>query len=172
MTQLVIMAGLPATGKSTLSRALAAQVDGVVLDKDSIRAALFPSKWIEYSLEQDDFTVEVMLQTAAHLIKRPAAPAFLFLDGRPFAYRYQIERVMAWSKEAGCAAKILHTICSDEHAKRRIEGDSQHLARNRNFESYLALKARFEEIRYPKLTVDTAQPLDATVQSCLAYLTC
>jgi predicted kinase len=39
---LVIMAGLPGTGKSTISRVLAAEVGGLVLDKDNVRAALFP----------------------------------------------------------------------------------------------------------------------------------
>jgi len=35
------MAGLPGTGKSALSRALAAELGGTVIDKDHIRAALF-----------------------------------------------------------------------------------------------------------------------------------
>ena len=38
---IVIMAGLPGTGKSTLARALAQRLAGAVLDKDEIRAALF-----------------------------------------------------------------------------------------------------------------------------------
>jgi predicted kinase len=43
------MAGLPGTGKSTLARVLANDLGGVVLDKDVIRAALFPAALIEYS---------------------------------------------------------------------------------------------------------------------------
>ena len=38
---IVIMAGLPGTGKSTLAQALAQRLPGAVLDKDAIRAALF-----------------------------------------------------------------------------------------------------------------------------------
>jgi adenylylsulfate kinase-like enzyme len=48
-TCFVIMAGLPGTGKSTLSRNLADQLNGIVLDKDLVRDALFGENWTEYS---------------------------------------------------------------------------------------------------------------------------
>src|SRR5690348_14369339 len=48
---LLIMAGLPATGKTTLARAIAERTGAVVLDKDVIRASLFPAQLIEYSHE-------------------------------------------------------------------------------------------------------------------------
>ena len=38
---IVLMAGLPGTGKSTLARELAAQTSGRVLSKDEIRHAIF-----------------------------------------------------------------------------------------------------------------------------------
>ena len=61
---LILMAGLPGTGKSTLSRALATDLGGIVIDKDQIRAALFSPPDIEYSTEQDDFCMAVMLKVA------------------------------------------------------------------------------------------------------------
>ena len=53
---------LPGMGKSTLARALAHRLPGAVLDKDAIRAALFQPAHTEYSLAQDDFCQEIMLQ--------------------------------------------------------------------------------------------------------------
>src|SRR5947209_2269421 len=47
-TMLIAMAGLPGTGKSTLARQMARALSGVVLDKDVIRAALFPPALVEY----------------------------------------------------------------------------------------------------------------------------
>ena len=67
---IVIMAGLPGTGKSTLARALAQRLPGAVLDKDAIRAALFQPAYVEYSPAQDDFCQEIMLQTAAYLLAK------------------------------------------------------------------------------------------------------
>jgi predicted kinase len=65
---LVVMMGLPGSGKSALARRIAPVLPAVILDKDAVRAALFPPAEIEYSLQQDDFCVEIMLQTAAYLL--------------------------------------------------------------------------------------------------------
>lgn len=80
---LTLMAGLPGTGKSTLSRALAAELHGTVLDKDHIRAALFAAEDIEYSTEQDDFCMAVTLKVAGYLFRKDPS-RLIFLDGRTF----------------------------------------------------------------------------------------
>lgn len=162
------MTGLPGTGKSTLSKLLAAELRGVMLDKDVIRAGLFPEPWIEYSREQDDFCFEVLLEAGAYLIKKDMPPDFLFIDGRPFAQQYQLQAVMKWASELGCQTKIIYTQCSDQAAKRRLT--EPHVAKNRNYAAYLKLKANFEEIGFPKLVVDTDEPLDSSLQKCLVYL--
>jgi hypothetical protein len=90
---IVLMAGLPGTGKTTLARELAARVGGRLLSKDEIRHALFSADEIEYSSQQDDFCQQVMLGTAAHLLQRDPN-RIVFLDGRPFSRRYQIDNVV------------------------------------------------------------------------------
>jgi len=86
---IVLMAGLPGTGKSTLARELVRRTPGALLDKDAIRAALFSSEDIEYSVKQDDFVMEIMLETASFLLHNAPARRIL-LDGRPFSCRYQM----------------------------------------------------------------------------------
>ena len=78
---LILMAGLPGSGKSTLSRALAAKFDATVLDKDEIRAALFAPADIEYSTEQDDFCMGIMLKVAGYIFRKEPSRR-IFLDGR------------------------------------------------------------------------------------------
>jgi predicted kinase len=164
---IVIMAGLPGTGKSTLARELASQTSGAVLDKDRIRAALFAPAEIEYSTEQDDFCMEVLLATAEYLLgKNPSR--HVFLDGRPFARRYQIEQVIATAKQLRQPWRILECVCSDEAARKRIEEQAaEHPAANRDFSLYLKTKAEFEEITMPKTVVDTDRSLDSCVQQAL-----
>jgi predicted kinase len=162
---IVIMAGLPGTGKSILCRALAKQVGGVVLDKDIIRAALFPPERIEYSAAQDDFCQSLMLQAAAYLLARDPH-AVIFFDGRTFSRRYQIDAVIQSAQKFGSAFRTIECTCSEETARQRLDRDQaagRHPAANRSFELYQRLKATFEPIPEPKLIVDTDRPLDECV---------
>lgn len=166
------MAGLPGTGKTKLARELAARTGGRVLNKDEIRHALFLPEEIEYSSRQDDFCVQVMLETAAYLL-RQAPQRFIFLDGRPFSRRYQIENVITAADSVHQPWRLLECVCSEETAKRRLRQDAstgEHLAGNRDFELYLAVKARFEAITQPKTVIDTGQPLAACGEKALAAL--
>jgi hypothetical protein len=150
----VIMAGLPGTGKSTIANAAASEVEGIVFDKDRVRTALFSDPWIEYSRQQDDFVIDLLLQSADWLLVRPHVPPFIFFDGRVFVAREQIEHVVNWPGNSGCAVTIIHTICSDATAFERLRS-AHHPARNRNYELYLELKSRFDPIERPHLTLDT-----------------
>jgi adenylylsulfate kinase len=169
---IVLMAGLPGTGKTTLARALAARVRGQVLSKDEIRHALFSADEIEYSSQQDDFCQHVMLQTAASLLERDAK-LIAFLDGRPFSRRYQIENVMNAAASLHQSWRIIECVCSEELARQRLEEHAAlgaHLAGNRDFQLYLEVKARFETISFPKTVIETAAPLDACVEQALHAL--
>jgi predicted kinase len=161
---LVLMAGLPGTGKSTLSRALATDLHGTVLDKDQIRAALFPSSDIEYSTEQDDFCMGIMLKVAGYIFRKNPA-RLIFLDGRTFSRRYQLDRATGFAHAISQPWRIIECICSEEAARERLAFDSAHLAANRDFNLYLEVKARFEEITLPKTVIDTDQPLESCIRS-------
>ena len=166
---LILMAGLPGTGKSTLSRAFASELGGTVLDKDEIRAALFPAADIEYSTEQDDFCMAVMLKVAGYIFRKDSKRN-VFLDGRTFSRAYQLKRATGYAEALGQAWRILECVCSEESARRRIEQDGEHVAANRTFALYLEVKARFEEIALPKTVIDTDRPLEECVQTAMAAL--
>jgi predicted kinase len=162
---IVIMAGLPGVGKSVLCRALAKQVGGVVLDKDIIRAALFPPERIEYSAAQDDFCQSLMIQAAGYVLTRDPN-AVIFFDGRTFSRRYQLEAVIESAEKLGSTWRIIECRCSEETARKRLEHDQahgRHLAGNRSFDLYLQLTAVFEPIVFPKLAIDTDRPLEESV---------
>ena len=160
---IVIMAGLPGTGKSTLAQALASRVSGRILDKDAVRHALFSETEIEYSTEQDDFVMQVMLRTAGWILQK-SPEQVLLLDGRPFSRGYQLDLVLKACSDMRQPWCILECICSEETARRRIEeqaADGTHLAGNRDFQLYQNVKTRFEPITLAKTIIDTDQPLQA-----------
>jgi predicted kinase len=166
---LVIMAGLPGAGKSTLARAIAVRTGAYVLDKDTVRAALFPAELVEYSREQDDFVLRVMLKVAGWIVRRDGKRTVI-LDGRPFAKKYQRDVVINFAEWMKTRWRIIECTCSEETARRRLENSSDHPAADRDFELYRRVKDEWEEITRPKLAVDTDAPVDECLGKIFAYL--
>ncbi len=169
---IVAFAGLPGTGKSTLARALARQVPAVILDKDPIRAALFPAGEIEYSTRQDDFCMGIVLQVAGYLLEKDPQK-IIFLDGRPFTRRYQLQQVIDFCQERGIVLRIIECVCSQESALKRLDRAVQrggHIAANRTPELYLERRSKAESIEIPHLVVNTDEPIEACLQRCREYL--
>jgi predicted kinase len=166
---LILMAGLPGTGKSTLSRALAADLGGTVIDKDQVRASLFSPTDIEYSTPQDDFCMAIMLKVAGYLFRKDSS-RLIFLDGRTFSRTYQLKRATGFAAALGQPWRILECTCSEDTARQRLSDDPGHIAANRGFDLYLEVKARLEEITFPKVVIDTDQALETCIQNAKAAL--
>jgi predicted kinase len=169
---IVLMAGLPGTGKTTLAHELARCTKGRVIGKDEVREALFLSEEIEYRSRQDDFCVQVMLQTAGELLQQDGNRV-VFLDGRTFSRRYQIENVVNAAASLHQGWRILECVCSEDVARLRLERQAalgMHPAGNRDFQLYLEVRSRSEAITLPKAVIDTENPLPACIKQALVAL--
>ncbi len=170
---LIAMAGLPGSGKSTIAARLAQELGGVVLSKDQVRAALFPPPVLDYSSAQDEISMDAIFTAAAH-IRKTFTDRPVIIDGRTFLRSYQIHDLLALASSLNEPPRVIECCCSDDIAKERLEHDvaeGRHLAKNRTFALYLAVKAQAEPIPLPHLTLDTgATPMEEGVQRSLAYL--
>ena len=112
-----------------------------------------------------------MLDAARFLFQKDPTRK-IFLDGRTFSRRYQIDRVLTLAGELGQPWKIIECVCSDETARRRLDvtPDPMHPAHNRSFALYREMKAQFEPIAYPKTIISTDELLEACLQQSIAAL--
>jgi predicted kinase len=166
--KLIVLAGLPGTGKSALAEALAPRISGIILNKDSVRAALFPAELIEYSSSQDDFVIGLMLETALYLLRKyPARP--VLLDGRTFREKYQLAGVRSFCARYAIRCHVIECVCPREIALERLAADEAagvHPARNRNRALYEQQEASWEGIDEPKIVIDTRGPIEDCAAQC------
>jgi predicted kinase len=170
---LIVMAGLPATGKSSLAAALQSVLGAVVLNKDTVRAVLFPAPVLDYSTTQDDVCMAAIYQAAA-VIHQSLPRQAVILDGRTFLRFYQIHDVLALAASLNTPAHIIECVCEDDIAKARLERDlvrGEHPAGNRTYALYLVLKAAAEPITVPRLLLDTGKSsLEECVRRSIIFL--
>ena len=163
---LIAMAGLPGTGKSTLAVRIAERIGGLVLNKDMVRAELFPV--VDYSREQDDAAVAWMYGEAAWRI----AEQPVIIDGRTFSKSYQVRDLLEAAARMGVESRIIECVASDDAVKVRLERDlaaGLHPAKNRTFEMYSEVKGKAEPLSVPRLTLDTGTTsMEVCVEQVLA----
>jgi adenylylsulfate kinase len=171
--KLVVLAGLPGTGKSAIARPLAERLGGPVLDKDGVRSALFAPGDVEYSREQDDVVMACIFRVAAFHAQRGKVPAVV-LDGRTYSRTEQVTELRAEAAHMGAALVLIECVAAPEVARARLERDARagaHPAANRGVELYERLRAEAQPIEgaHLVLATDARSPAEL-VEEVLAQL--
>jgi len=166
----IAMAGLPGSGKSALAARLAAALPAVILNKDTVRAAVFPPPETKYTSAQDDFILSLMYQAAEWYLRKGGN---VIIDGRTFTQRVQRVELQKAAEKAGGYLRIIYCYAPDEVIRSRLEMDvaaDMHPAKDRNFDLYLRRKASMDLIEEPHLQLNTNASLEELEEKALAWL--
>jgi predicted kinase len=171
--QLIVFAGLPGTGKSSLARGLARELRTAYLDKDTIKDCAMRLAG-EMSLEQGAklagaLSYELLIDLARDNLTLGSA---VVVDS-PAAYRTFREKIKAMARAVKADLKLIECICTDEQMLRdRVERRGQALPayRTRDWQTYQQDRNRFERITDPHLIVDTAESETLNLRKIRAYL--
>jgi predicted kinase len=118
---LVVMSGLPATGKSTAGRLISVGLDGEHLATDHLRKALFPSE--QFSREER-YTPEARKSVYVEMYRQAGASlssgTSVVLDGTFLKARYYRTDLHDLARENDSKLVFVKTTCSDEVIRERM----------------------------------------------------
>ena len=135
----VALMGLPGAGKSTVAKHLLAELPLHLVDRDRIRAALFPDCAFTQA-EKDAANAAVLAAVAANCTLGRAS----LVDGMTFARATEVEALRACAAARNFDLLPLFLDCPVEVARARIAADRSHRAGDRTPALADSVADRFE----------------------------
>jgi predicted kinase len=162
---LIMLSGLPGTGKSYLARRLAAREPFVIVESDQVRKVLFPrptylgreSQWVH-------LTIHALLRQLLSRGVRVIYDATNLIE-------FHRESVYGLADRLGVKLVIVRTVAPPEVVRQRMaqraEARSPDDLSDATWEVYLKMQRQEQPIRRPHLIIDTSGDLDAAVHKIL-----
>jgi predicted kinase len=163
---LVLMAGLPGTGKSTLACAIAKKFGWVVLDKDLIHSAMIANGMGK--LETTSAAYEASLALVKDLLERQQQSVILDTAGRqPFL----LERSKEIVSQCGARLRIMRCVAPKEVRMTRLTTRSRHLSQwSGDFASDDEQELWYSHLPGESLLVQSDKPFEVCLNAAVEYL--
>jgi predicted kinase len=165
---LVVLSGVPGAGKSTLAKGIVERLDARIIDRDTVRNALFAPS--DYSVAEGTIAFSAMLDAARYHLGRERVVVF---DGMTFSRRAEVAAAIAIADEIGAYAAVILLDVPTEVAVERCRKEAAakgHQATNRDAELVQRVAAHMEDPMVEFLKLDANAPKDDMLEEAVAYL--
>ena len=168
--QIILLCGLPLSGKTTLGKKLSARLKIPFLDIDEIRHALFQNPPEEMESEQDRFQMEVSYKALFYIIEVLTKLGHSFIIAAIFSREERQKRAI---EILGIETKVVHCFAPEQVIKRRIierEERRNSFSGCRTWEHYKADQERYQIFPSPRLDLDTSQSAKECLRKIIRFV--
>jgi predicted kinase len=166
---IILLIGLPAVGKSTLSGRLACALDATVVDRDKMARAIFPGVYFTWSRSQMKTAGEICAEVA-ETVASEHPDARLIIDGFTFSRKSDIDRFVRVANEVGIRLVRIHCVADEEVVRARIEADEEGLNKRRDWHMYASVRDRFERLEAVDLTLDLTSDVQGACKKIMSFI--
>jgi predicted kinase len=145
---IIVVYGLPGTGKSTVANYVAKKINATILRTDVIRKRILQKP--AYTDEEKDMIYKKMFDLAEDLIKKGAN---CILDAAFTKEKWRDEAV-AIAKKHNVTIILAECVSDQKEIEKRI-GFNRRIYSDADYKIYLKLKEEFEPTKHEHVTLDT-----------------
>ncbi len=163
---LVMMAGLPGTGKSVLALEVGEVLGWPIIDKDTMKTTL-----LEAGIEERvaaGLAYELTLALAEDLLVRQRVSVIV---DTPLTFHRTLTRAESMTKSAGARLKVVFCQCSDELRDQRMQHRPPRASQPASLQSIGGNPVvQFDYLPVDTLVLDTSAPIENLVRTAVDYL--
>ncbi|MFH0884164.1 MAG: AAA family ATPase [Candidatus Micrarchaeota archaeon] len=147
---LIIICGLPGSGKTTLAKSLSKRFAAVHVSSDITRKSMYQKP--TYSEEEKAKVYANMVEEAKELLRQGRD----VIADATFYRASERQRFLSLADEAGTEAFVIMTILSEEEIRKRLSRRKKGGPSDADFSVYFKVKGLFEELEGRHLVVDSS----------------
>src|SRR3989344_5068279 len=156
MAKLIIITGLPGSGKSTVAQLLSEKMRADILRSDAVRRELFPVR----RTHSPEETKAVIEETTRRVREKLASGKDVIIDAL-FTKQRAREGYRALASSLGVDVHIVLIVSSEDETRLRLDLRAMtDDPREATFALYLDRKPRFEQVRGPHFIIDNTGTMD------------